>query len=88
MSQGRRQPSRGRSLIMAVALVVTSLGWSAETSAVCQLAPPEDSIDCFSDSHGTCCIVHWVHGEEECVAAYCMDYQTCAWELFFKAGCS
>ena len=85
-----RGPSRRRSLspwLFAIALLITTLTWSHEGEAVCQMAPPQDAIECFTDSSGICCVVLEHHGEDECYAAYCMEYHTCAWAVLLKPEC-
>ena len=88
MNPWRRRARWGRSVVMSLALVVTSLAWTSQTAAVCQLAPPDDVVTCSSDSSGTCCLVQQDHGEGQCLVGYCMDFNTCAWELIIHLGCS
>jgi hypothetical protein len=85
---GRLDVDAGRPRIALLTDVVTSLAWSSETAAVCQLAPPDDVLTCASDSSGTCCLVQHDHGEGQCLVGYCMDFNTCAWELIIHLGFS
>lgn len=73
---------------LTLAALLLALGWSTETTAVCQIAPPQDSVDCFYDSSGQCCITLETRGEQTCAIGYCMDFTTCTWEAIIELGCS
>ena len=78
----------GRSLVAAIALVIASLAWTEDTTAMCHVAEPEDAIDCFYEDFGQCCVVQEFHDGDECYVAYCMEFDTCSWQALFSLGCS
>ncbi len=79
--------SRASLRCLVVGVLLLGVGWSSSTSALCQLAMPENSYVCEYDGDGQCCLIVEPADEGVCLSIVCFDYSTCSWDEVLPALC-
>jgi len=75
-----------KNIIFNIALI-TSLLFSIQTLAICQIARLDNVKECFSDPSGECCVVVYEQDGQSCAGAFCQSYDRCGWEVFIPVQC-
>ena len=76
-----------KNIIFNIALI-TSMLFSIQTLAICQIARLDNVKECFSDPEGECCVLVYKKEGKKCAAAFCQEYNECSWEVLIPEECA
>ena len=74
--------------ILIIVTLISSAFLSNTSIAMCQLSRPDNTVQCYADPIGECCVLKYKVDGMTCADAWCYEYDSCAWSQLLPTMCS